>query len=227
MRKHFANLIPLIILSSFVLQIILMTPIQAQIEEDAIPPEITVPQAGTVGSTNTVPSTHASNTAATSNTTSPSNEVHDPLAILQTNKGTINIRLFRTYAPKTTANFIDLVNRGFYNGLTFHRVVPGFVVQGGCPNGNGSGFFIDPTTQKPRMLPLETNPCLKHNAPGVVAMARLGNDVNSSSCQFYITLAPQPSLDGKYSVFGGVVSGMDVVSKIIVGDKILSIVIRE
>ena len=87
-------------------------------------------------------------------------------------------------------------------------------------------MFIDPVTKSVRKLDLEVSPILKHNAPGVVAMARMGNDLNSSSCQFYITLAPQPNLDGKYSVFGGVLSGIEVVKNIIVGDKIISITLQ-
>ncbi len=194
-----------------------------QISQDAIPPEITI--------SNSANPSNASNSSAYKQAVPNSNQASpnasDPVAIIVTNKGSITIRLFAKYAPKTVANFVDLVNRGFYNGLTFHRVVPGFVIQGGCPNGNGTGMFIDPATKKVRMIPLETNPVLKHNAPGVVAMARMGNDLNSSSCQFYITLAPQPSLDNKYSVFGGVVSGLDVVKNIIVGDKIISITLNK
>jgi peptidyl-prolyl cis-trans isomerase B (cyclophilin B) len=153
--------------------------------------------------------------------------VKDPLAIIQTSKGTIVIRLFRKLAPNTVANFIDLVQRGFYNGLTFHRVEPGFVIQAGCPKGDGTGEFIDPTTQKPRRIALEISPRLQHNAPGVVAMARFGNDLNSASTQFYITLNATPHLNGKYAVFGGVMKGMDVASQIKIGDKINSITLQE
>jgi peptidyl-prolyl cis-trans isomerase B (cyclophilin B) len=151
----------------------------------------------------------------------------DPIAIIETEKGNIVIRLFRQYAPKTVASFIDLTNKGFYNGLTFHRVEPGFCIQGGCPNGNGSGVYFEPGTQNVRMLPLETNPQLKHNAAGVVAMARFPKNPNSGSCQFYITLAPQPKLDGQYSIFGGVLSGMDAVNSIAKGDKMVKVSIQE
>ncbi len=130
--------------------------------------------------------------------------------------------MFQTYAPGTVANFIDLLNKRFYDGLTFHRVEPGFVIQGGCPSGNGSGLYLDPGTRQPRFINLEVHPKLRHNAPGVVAMARFGKNPHSASCQFYITLAPQAKLDGKYAVFGGVVEGMDVVSRIQAGDKIVS-----
>ncbi|HEY9784891.1 MAG TPA: peptidylprolyl isomerase [Candidatus Obscuribacterales bacterium] len=151
----------------------------------------------------------------------------DPLCVIETNKGVITIRLFRKFAPRTVAHFTELVQKGFYNGLTFHRVEPGFVIQGGCPNGNGSGLYIDPQTNKPKMLMFEPSPSLTHNAPGVVAMARFPKNPSSASCQFYITLAPQPRLDGQYNIFGGVISGMDVVHKIAIGDKMLSLSVRE
>jgi len=151
----------------------------------------------------------------------------DPLAMIETEKGTILVRLFRKFAPKTVANFIELSNTGFYNGLTFHRVEPGFCIQGGDPKGDGSGIYFEPGGQKPRFLPLEVSSSLKHNAPGVVAMAHFPKNSGTSSCQFYITLAPQPSLDGDYSIFGGVINGMDVVNKIAKGDKITRITIRE
>lgn len=151
----------------------------------------------------------------------------DPVAVIETNKGTIAIRLFKQYAPKTVEAFTEMVNQGFYNGLLWHRVEPGFVIQGGCPNGNGSGLYIDPKTNQPRMLMLESSPLVKHNAPGVVAMARFPKNPNSASCQFYITLQAQPSLDFKYTVFGGVISGMDVVQRIQKGDKMESIRIQE
>jgi cyclophilin family peptidyl-prolyl cis-trans isomerase len=149
----------------------------------------------------------------------PPDVSHDPIAIIETNKGNITIRLFKSIAPKTVANFIELASSGFYNNLKFHRVEKGFCVQTGDPNGTGTGLYTDPKTKQPRFLPLETSPYLKHNCPGVVAMARYGSSPNSASCQFYITLGAQPSLDGQYSVFGGVISGMDVVNSIVVGDQ--------
>lgn len=151
----------------------------------------------------------------------------DPLCVMETAKGVITIRLFRKQAPKTVAHFMEMVQAGFYNGLTFHRVEPGFVIQGGCPNGDGSGLYNDPKTGKPKMVPLETSGQLSHNAPGVVAMARFPKNPNSGSCQFYITLQPQPRLDHQYSIFGGVLNGMDVVQQIQKGDKILSVSLRE
>jgi peptidyl-prolyl cis-trans isomerase B (cyclophilin B) len=150
----------------------------------------------------------------------------DPLATIETDKGTIVIRLFRKLAPRTVANFVDIAGTGFYNNSSFHRVVPGFCIQGGDPHGNGSGVYIEPNGQV-RLLALETSPSLKHNVAGVVAMAHFPKNIDTASCQFYITLAPQSSLDGQYSIFGGVINGMDVVNSIAKGDKIKSISVRE
>lgn len=147
----------------------------------------------------------------------------DPIALIQTTKGPIVIRLFREFAPRTVANFMDLVQKGFYNGITWHRVVPGFCIQAGCPKGDGSGGYIDPVTNQERRVALELSPRLRHNAAGVVAMARFGNDMNSASSQFYITQSAQPHLDTKYSIFGGVVSGMDTVMRMTTADRIISI----
>ncbi|MCA0315817.1 MAG: peptidylprolyl isomerase [Candidatus Melainabacteria bacterium] len=154
---------------------------------------------------------------------SASQDSADPTCVLETSKGRIVIRLFQKYAPITVKAFTEMANSGFYNGLKFHRVEPGFVVQGGCPVGNGTGNYVPQGSNQPRFLPLEVSPFLKHNAPGVVAMARQPNDVNTSSCQFYITLNPQPSLDQKYTVIGGVLQGMDVVRSIAIGDRIVSV----
>ena len=150
---------------------------------------------------------------------------HDPIAVIETPKGTITFRLFKSLAPKTVANFEELAAKGFFNGLTFHRVEPNFCIQGGDPLGNGFGMYTDPTTKQPRFLPLEIATGLKHNAPGVVAMAH-GQSPNSASCQFYITLSPQPSLDGKYAIFGGVISGMDVARSIAKGDKMTTVSVQ-
>lgn len=150
---------------------------------------------------------------------------HDPVATIETAKGTITIRLFQSLAPKTVANFVELAQKGFFNGLTFHRVEPNFCIQGGDPLGNGFGMYQDPQTKQPRFLELEIAPQLKHNMPGVVAMAH-GPSPNSASCQFYITLSPQPSLDGKYAIFGGVISGMNVVQSIAKGDKMNTVSVQ-
>jgi cyclophilin family peptidyl-prolyl cis-trans isomerase len=149
----------------------------------------------------------------------------DPIAVIDTPKGRITIRLFKSLAPKTVENFMDLAEKGFFNGLSFHRVEPGFCIQGGDPLGNGSGMYIDQTNKQPRFIPLEIATALKHNAPGVVAMAH-GVSPNSASSQFYITLSPQPSLDGKYAIFGGVMSGMDVVRSIVKGDKMTTVSVQ-
>lgn len=152
---------------------------------------------------------------------------HDPIAVIQTSKGNITVRLFKDLAPNTVANFLDLTQRGFYNNLVWHRVVPGFCIQTGCPKGDGTGAFVDPTVGKERRVMLELNPRLRHNAAGVLAMARFGNDPNSASSQFYITLSAQPHLDNKYTIFGGVISGMDVVNHIAVGDRVLSVSLQQ
>src|SRR5215470_15697549 len=103
-------------------------------------------------------------------------------ATLQTSKGPITIELYEDKAPITAGNFIDLVERGFYDGLTFHRYEPGFVIQGGCPLGNGTGGFTDPATGRERRIKLEVSKELKHGEAGAVAMARSQNP-DSASCQ--------------------------------------------
>ncbi|MCR4428377.1 MAG: peptidylprolyl isomerase [Caldiserica bacterium] len=136
-----------------------------------------------------------------------------PVAILETEKGVIKFEMYPQDAFNTVANFIFLAKRGFYDGLTFHRVEPGFVIQGGDPNGNGTGgpgYHIKAEFNSRKHL------------EGTVAMAR-AKDPNSAGSQFYICLSPQPSLDGKYTVFGQVIEGMDVVKRIQVGDKILKV----
>ena len=145
----------------------------------------------------------------------------DPIVSIETNKGTIKVQVFVSEVPTTANNFLDLVNKGFYNGLTFHRVEPGFVIQGGCPRGTGNGNYVDPATNQTRRIPLEVKPHLKHHK-GALAMAR-SNDPNSASCQFYITLEPQPSLDMSYAVFGKVLEGQNVVDSIRMGDKMTKV----
>jgi cyclophilin family peptidyl-prolyl cis-trans isomerase len=147
-------------------------------------------------------------------------------AIIETSKGTITIELYEDKAPITAGNFIDLIQRGFYDGLTFHRYEPGFVIQGGCPKGNGTGGFVDPSTDRERRIKLEVSPELKHGEAGGVAMAR-SSDPNSASCQFYITLGPAAFLDMNYAVFGRVVDGMDAVTQLRAGDSMKSVKIAE
>jgi len=145
-------------------------------------------------------------------------------AIIETNKGNITIELYEDKAPITAGNFIDLIERGFYNGLKFHRYEPGFVIQGGDPRGNGTGGFVDPATGRERRIQLEVTPELKHGSAGGVAMAR-SQDPNSASCQFYITLGPADFLDMNYAVFGRVTEGLDVVQQLRAGDKMNSVTI--
>lgn len=145
----------------------------------------------------------------------------DPVVVIETNKGTIKVEVFKKDAPVSSENFLDLVGKGFYNGLTFHRVEPGFVIQGGDPQGTGTGNYIDPKTGATRHIRLETKPELVHEK-GSLAWARSA-DPNSASCQFYITLDAQPALDGKYAVFGKVLEGQSVVEAIRVGDKMTKV----
>ena len=137
-------------------------------------------------------------------------------ATITTHEGVIVVDLDFKAAPNTVANFVELANKGFYNGLMFHRVINGFMIQGGDPEGNGSGgpgYTIDD----------EKND-LKHEA-GVISMANRGP--NTGGSQFFITQMPQPHLDGKHTVFGKVVSGLDVVCRIEPFDPILNITIVE
>ena len=137
---------------------------------------------------------------------------------IETVRGTIVIELAPQYAPKTVNNFVFLANEGFYDGVTFHRVIKDFMVQGGDPTGTGRGGpgykFEDEFLNNP----------LKHDT-GVISMANAGPGTNGS--QFFITHLPQPHLNGKHTVFGNVTSGQDVVYKIQQGDKMLKVVVTE
>ncbi len=141
------------------------------------------------------------------------------VATIKTAKGDIVVTLDAKSAPQTVNNFVFLANQGFYDGLTFHRVEPGFVIQGGDPLGKGTG---GPGYTIPAEIKLP-------HVQGAIAMARLPDQVNpkrdSSGSQFYITLAATPSLNGGYTAFGQVTSGMDVVKKIAIGDVIQKITI--
>lgn len=142
--------------------------------------------------------------------------LQDIRIVLHTNKGDIQATLFASKVPITTANFLNLAQHGYYNGLTFHRVISDFMIQGGDPTGTGSGGpgykFAD-----------EIDPSLKHNRAGIFSMANSGPNTNGS--QFFITHTPTPWLDGKHAVFGAVDKGQDVVNAIRQGDKITSITI--
>jgi len=146
--------------------------------------------------------------------------------VIETNKGSITADLEMDLAPITAGNFADLVGRGFYDGLTFHRYEPNFVIQGGDPRGNGTGGFIDPATGRERRIKLEVRPDLKHDRAGTLSMAR-SQERDSASSQFFITLKDTAFLDDNYAVFGYVTDGIDVVQTIRGGDKIKSIKFAE
>jgi peptidyl-prolyl cis-trans isomerase B (cyclophilin B) len=133
------------------------------------------------------------------------------------NGNEIHLEFFPQDAPKTVENFVTLAKKGFYNGLTFHRVVPGFVVQGGCPKGTGMGG-------PGYTIPAEFN-ANKH-VRGSLAMAR-SQHPDSAGSQFYITYGAQPNLDNNYTVFGRVTSGMEHVDRIRQGDRMKSVTISE
>ena len=137
-------------------------------------------------------------------------------AIFETPRGPINVELYPDKAPLTVANFVNLAKRGFYDGLKFHRVIPDFMVQGGCPQGTGTGGpgykFED-----------ETNNGVKHER-GVLSMANAGPNTNGS--QFFITHIKTDWLDGKHTVFGKVISGLEAVDAVKGGDEITSVKIE-
>ena len=133
---------------------------------------------------------------------------------LQTNRGDINLELYPEHAPKTVNNFVFLAQEGFYDGVSFHRVINNFMIQGGDPTGSGSGGpgykFEDETSGNP----------LRHDT-GVISMANAGPNTNGS--QFFITHSPQPHLNGKHTVFGKVIDSQDVVNAIRQGDKMIKV----
>ena len=137
---------------------------------------------------------------------------------INTSKGAIDVTLFPDDAPVTCASYLNLASRGFYNGLTFHRVIPNFMIQGGCPLGTGTG---DPGYK----FECECKPNRRHDKPGILSMANAGPNTNGS--QFFITHLPTPHLDGKHTVFGEVTQGQDVVNAIVGGDTIESITIHD
>lgn len=130
---------------------------------------------------------------------------NNPIAVFETTKGRFTIELFLDKAPITAQNFIDLTNKGFYNGIIFHRVIDGFMIQGGDPNGNGTGG-------PGYTIPDEFGEGLAHSSAGYLSMANAGP--NTGGSQFFITLDATPWLDGKHAVFGKVLEGMDVVRAI-------------
>ncbi|MBO7726191.1 MAG: peptidylprolyl isomerase [Thermoguttaceae bacterium] len=140
------------------------------------------------------------------------------IATIETPRGTIKLELFADKTPKTVANFEKLAKKGFYDGLTFHRVIADFMIQGGCPLGNGCGgpgyTFED-----------EFVPELRHDGPGTLSMANAGPNTNGS--QFFITHVACPWLDGKHTVFGKVLEGQDVVNAVRQGDKMLKVTVTD
>jgi peptidyl-prolyl cis-trans isomerase B (cyclophilin B) len=140
------------------------------------------------------------------------------VATILTNRGTIRLKLHADKAPLTVANFEKLAGQGFYNGLKFHRVIPDFMIQTGCPQGTGTGgpgyTFKD-----------EFHKDLRHSGPGVLSMANAGPNTNGS--QFFITHVATPWLDGKHSVFGLVIEGQNVVNSIKQGDMMQQVTVAE
>ncbi|TQD28253.1 peptidylprolyl isomerase [Methanolobus vulcani] len=139
-------------------------------------------------------------------------------AIIETDKGNIVLELFEKDAPKTVANFEKLIKEGFYDGLAFHRVIPNFVIQGGCPRGDGTGG-------PGYSIKCETKGNPRKHGTGALSMAHAGKDTGGS--QFFITHSPQPHLDGVHTVFGQVIEGQDVVNKIKARDKMNKVTVVE
>ena len=127
------------------------------------------------------------------------------IAVFDTNKGSFKVELYADKAPLTVGNFMKLVDQGFYNGLIFHRVIPDFMIQAGCPHGTGGGG-------PGWTIRDEFHPSLKHDSKGILSMANAGP--NTGGSQFFITVAPTPWLDKHHSIFGKVVEGMNVVDSI-------------
>ena len=143
-------------------------------------------------------------------------------AIMETDKGTINLELFDQDAPNTVKNFVDLSKKGYYDGLSFHRVIPNFMIQGGCPNTRAGASGMPGTGGPGYSIKCEINPN-KHTA-GSLSMAHRGP--NTGGSQFFICHSAQPHLDGVHTVFGKT-TDMDVVNAIRQGDRILSVTIEE
>jgi cyclophilin family peptidyl-prolyl cis-trans isomerase len=134
-----------------------------------------------------------------------------PIALIETSMGPIKVRLFADKAPKTVENFVDLVDKEFYDGIIFHRVIKDFMVQTGDPTGTGRGGRTDKGLPR-KALADEFHPALRHDRPGILSMANAGP--NTGDTQFFITTVPTAWLDDKHAVFGEVIDGMDVLKKI-------------
>ncbi|MCH2287438.1 MAG: peptidylprolyl isomerase [SAR324 cluster bacterium] len=141
-----------------------------------------------------------------------------PKIQIQTERGNITIEMFEDEAPNTVANMISLIEKGYYDGLNFHRVIPDFMIQGGCPHGTGTGgpgYDFDD----------ECAPDRRHDSAGILSMANAGPGTNGS--QFFITHGPTPHLDGKHTVFGKVTEGQEVVDEIKQGDVMQTVVVLQ
>ncbi len=166
--------------------------------------------------TSTQPTTGETTSSAHPDLSTDPNGLSKAIVTLKTSEGIIKFKFYPQDAPKTVHRFVELIQQGFYNNLSFHRVVPGFVIQGGDPAGNGTGG----SGQK---LAAEFNN--RQHVEGTVAMAR-SQDPNSADSQFYICLGTLPHLDRNYTVFGQVIEGMDVVKRIKMGDKMTAVTVQ-
>ena len=141
-----------------------------------------------------------------------------PQIKIHTDRGNMTIKMFEDDAPNTVANMISLIEKGYYDGLNFHRVIPDFMIQGGCPQGTGTGGpgynFDDECTSERR-----------HDSAGILSMANAGPRTNGS--QFFITHAPTPHLDGKHTVFGRVTDGLEIVQEIQQGDVMDKVIVLQ
>ncbi len=212
-----ARKLPYLIIIIFIIGITLSLLYKNQKQENLAEPspQITTPltKETTMPQTSAIPTPTSSSTNASADLTVDPNGLSKATATLKTPYGPIRFKFYPNDAPQTVRRIIELIQKGFYNGLTFHRVVPGFVIQGGDPTGTG----MSGSGQK---LKAEFNN--RHHSEGAVAMAR-AQDPDSADSQFYITLGPQPQLDHSYTVFGQVIEGMDAARKIQVGDKMTTV----
>lgn len=185
------------------------------IAQDAPATPVASPVASMAPAASTAPGASIAPTAAIDLSTDDKG-LSKSVVTIQTPKGTIRFKFYSKDAPNTTKRIVELIQQKFYDGLSFHRVVPGFVIQGGDPNGNGTGG-------SGQRLKAEFNS--RKHVEGTVAMAR-ASDPDSADSQFYIALATIPHLDNNYTVFGQVVEGLDVVKQIQIGDKMTSVTIQ-
>lgn len=142
----------------------------------------------------------------------------NPQVIMETKKGIMKIELYPDEAPGTVKNFVDLIEKGYYDGLTFHRVIEDFVIQGGCPRGDGTGG-------PGYTIKCETKGNPHKHLRGSLSMAHAGKDTGGS--QFFVCHSPQPHLDGVHTVFGRVIENLDVVDKIEKGDKMIKVTVKK